>query len=75
MTRDDTSNATRDGPQIELTHLSYSSLTSYLKCGKAYELSRILKLPERPMWSSIGGRAVHEATEDRDRKRFKETGT
>lgn len=74
MTRDGTSDAARDGPEIPLTHLSYSSLTAYLKCGKAYELSRILKLPERPMWSSIGGRAVHEATEVHDHKRYAETG-
>lgn len=64
----------RDGPDLPLAHLSYSGLTSYLKCGKAYQLSKILGLPEQPFWASIGGRAVHEATEILDRKHYAETG-
>lgn len=74
MTEPDSTDAARDGPPVPLTHLSYSSLTNWLKCGKAYQLSKILGLTEQASWWSIGGRAVHEATEVIDRKRYKETG-
>lgn len=55
-------------------HLSYSALTDFLKCGKYYQLSRILQLPERPAWWNIGGRAVHSATEAHDRRVHAATG-
>lgn len=55
-------------------HLSYSALTDYLKCGKQYQLSRILGLPERPAWWNIGGHAVHAATEAWDRRIYAATG-
>lgn len=74
MTDCGSTDTARDGPPVPLTHLSYSSLTNYLKCGKAYQLSKILGLPEQAAWWSIGGRAVHEATEIIDRNRYKETG-
>lgn len=74
MTVAETTDSARDGPEIPLTHMSYSSLTSYLKCGKAYQLNRILGIQEQPAWWSIGGRAVHEATEELDRIRYKQSG-
>lgn len=46
---------------------SFSRLNSYLRCGKAYELSRITRYPEAPAWYLIGGSAVHKATEMIDR--------
>jgi hypothetical protein len=55
-------------------HLSYSALTDYTKCGKLYQLNRVLKLPERPAWWSLGGRAVHAATEAHDRRLFATIG-
>lgn len=45
------------------THISYSSLTTYLDCGWKYYLSRIVKVKEEPAWYLVGGSAVHEATE------------
>lgn len=55
-------------------HLSYSSLADWLKCGKLYQLSRLLQFPERPAWWNIGGRAVHSATEAHDRYIHATTG-
>lgn len=55
-------------------HLSYSSLSEWLKCGKLYQLSRVLGLPERPAWWNLGGRAVHSATEAHDRAVYTATG-
>lgn len=48
-------------------HVSYSQYTDWLKCGKAYELKRVLGLAESPAWWSIGGKGVHSATESYDR--------
>ena len=44
-------------------HASHSSISSYLYCGKAYELAKIRKFPEPPAWYLLGGSAVHTATE------------
>lgn len=44
-------------------HFSHSALADYIRCGKAYELKRLKKLPEPPAWWFIGGRAVHNATQ------------
>lgn len=49
------------------THLSYSQLSDWLRCGKRYQLARILGLPETPAWWNVGGHAVHSATEAYDR--------
>lgn len=63
---DDTTTTTPD-------HSSYSSLTTLTHCGKAYQLSRVLKLPEAPGLARIGGSAVHAATEWLDRQAFAAT--
>lgn len=54
---------------------SYSAFTSWLSCGKAWQLSRVAKVAEQPAWWFAGGKAVHSATEVYDHKRFEETGT
>lgn len=48
-------------------HLSFSALTSYIRCGKAYELRKLAGVPEHPSWWSIGGSCVHQVTEEYDR--------
>lgn len=57
-------------------HFSYSSLSSYLKCGQQYYLEKIAKVPEIPSWWFVGGTAVHTLTEiyDLDREKFRESG-
>jgi len=47
-------------------HVSYSQYAEWLKCGKSYELKRIIGLSETPAWWSIGGKGVHSATEKYD---------
>jgi putative RecB family exonuclease len=37
-----------------------------MRCGKAFELERIKKVPEIPAWWFVGGRAVHAVTEEYD---------
>lgn len=53
---------------------SYSSFTSWLSCGKSWQLARVVKVPETPAWYLVGGSAVHSATEAEDRQRFAEVG-
>lgn len=53
---------------------SFSALTSWLRCGKAYQLSRIQKVPRAPAWWFIGGNAVHRATERYDRALYRQEG-
>ena len=47
-------------------HVSHSQYAEWLKCGKSYELKRIIGLAEAPAWWSIGGKGVHSATEKYD---------
>jgi hypothetical protein len=55
-------------------HLSYSGLVDYLKCGKFYQLSRVLGLEQTPAWWNVGGHAVHQATEAWDRQVYAISG-
>lgn len=56
-------------PEIQIpAHVSYSQFVEWSKCGKAYELKKLLGLAEQPAWWSIGGHGVHAATETFDRK-------
>lgn len=50
-----------------MKHLSYSSLTTWERCPKQYELSRIKEAWPVPAWYFLAGTAVHKATEDYDR--------
>ncbi|MGK5530891.1 PD-(D/E)XK nuclease family protein [Streptomyces sp. URMC 129] len=54
------------GPPYEVTHLSYSSQSTWLKCGKSYELGRIQGVKGPPAWWNIGGNAVHATLETWD---------
>lgn len=53
---------------------SYTSFSSWLSCGKAWQLSRVMEVPERPSWWLAGGKAVHTATEVYDRRMYEATG-
>jgi len=57
-------------------HFSYSSLSSYMQCGRRYFLEKIARVPEIPSWWFVGGRAVHTVTEiyDLEPKKFQESG-
>lgn len=55
-------------------HVSYSSLSDWLKCGKYWQLKRQLKLPERPAMWNVGGHAVHAAIEQYEREMAREGG-
>jgi hypothetical protein len=55
-------------------HVSYSALSDWLRCGKYFQLKRLLGLPERPAWWNIGGHAVHAATEAYDRMVYESIG-
>ena len=54
--------------------VSYSAFTSWLKCGKAYQLERIFGVPGLPAWYFVGGSTVHKVTEDFDYALFKAEG-
>lgn len=47
----------------EPAHLSHSTVSSLRMCGKKFELTKILRLEERPGLAALGGNAVHYATE------------
>lgn len=49
--------------KIEVGHASYSSVDSWLQCGEKYRLTKIEGIKEDPAWWSVGGSAVHRATE------------
>jgi hypothetical protein len=44
-------------------HRSFSSFTSWMKCGKAWQLERELKVPSEPAWWFVGGSSFHLAVE------------
>jgi len=47
----------------KIAHRSFSAFTSWLRCGKAYELERIVNAPSEPAWWFVGGSAFHSAAE------------
>lgn len=47
-------------------HASFSSLTSYARCPKSWQLERVSRVPQQGGWAGIGGSAVHTATERHD---------
>jgi hypothetical protein len=49
--------------EIVIQHKSFSSFTSWLRCGKSWELARKYKAPEDPAWYFVGGSAFHLAAE------------
>lgn len=48
-------------PQVG--HRSFSSFTSWVRCGKSWQLEREIKAPQSPAWYFVGGSAFHEAVE------------
>jgi hypothetical protein len=48
---------------ITIQHRSFSSFTSWLRCGKSWQLERQLKAPSEPAWWFVGGSAFHAAAE------------
>jgi hypothetical protein len=44
-------------------HLSYSQVSTILRCGEQYRLERGLGIRSRPMWAGVGGSAVHKVSE------------
>ena len=48
---------------IQIAHRSFSSLTSWIRCGKAWQLERELQAPSEPAWWFVGGSAFHAAAE------------
>ena len=44
-------------------YMSYSRMNSILTCGEQFRLERVLKLPSRESWASVGGNAFHTAVE------------
>ena len=48
-------------PQVG--HRSFSSFTSWVRCGKSWQLEREVQAPQLPAWYFVGGSAFHEAVE------------
>jgi putative RecB family exonuclease len=46
-----------------VAHRSFSALTSWIRCGKSYELERVHQAPSEPAWWFVGGSAFHTAAE------------
>jgi hypothetical protein len=46
-----------------IAHRSFSSFTSWLRCGKAWQLERAFQAPAEPAWWFVGGSAFHAAAE------------
>jgi hypothetical protein len=49
--------------EIKVQHRSFSSFTSWLRCGKAWQLERGMQAPSDPAWWFVGGSAFHAAAE------------
>jgi hypothetical protein len=49
--------------ETTVQHRSFSAFTSWLRCGKAFQLERILQAPSEPAWWFAGGSAFHLAVE------------
>lgn len=48
---------------VVVGHRSFSSMTSWIKCGKAWQLERDFKIPSQPAWWFVGGTSFHLAVE------------
>jgi len=46
-----------------VNHRSFSSFTSWLRCGKAWQLERGLQVQSAPAWWFVGGSSFHTAVE------------
>lgn len=65
-----------EGPDVSVSieagpaYVSFSAFTSWLRCGKAYQLGRLFSVEEDPAWYFVGGSAVHSVTEQYDLARW-----
>lgn len=59
-------------PVRPITHLSYSTLTSWFECPKKVQLAKIRRAPTRTAWWFAGGSAVHAASDAYDRWSLKD---
>lgn len=53
-------------------YMSPSSINTLLTCGEQFRLSKVVRVPQRPMWAGIGGGVVHKLTEELDRAWYAE---
>lgn len=44
-------------------HVSFSQIDNWSKCGEAFRLEKVERVPSKPAWWFPGGSAVHTATE------------
>lgn len=51
-------------------HFSHSQISAWIRCGKAYQLSRLIGVPERPAVYLVAGNAMHEVIEQMNRESF-----
>jgi len=59
--------------ETTVNHRSFSSFTSWLRCGKAWQLERGLQAPSEPAWWFVGGSAFHAAAEKFLLQQFEKT--
>ena len=52
------------------SHVSYSAITTYLKCGYMYFLSRLKGIEEESSVWLVGGSSFHRATEEWDKAQY-----
>lgn len=63
-----------EGSDLSERAVSYSSFTSWLRCGKAFQLERIMGIEGLPAWYFVGGSVVHKVTELYDAALFEAEG-
>jgi hypothetical protein len=52
-------------------HFSHSQISAWLRCAKAYQLSRLVGVPERPAVYLVAGNAMHDVIEQINREFFR----
>lgn len=50
--------------------VSHSRLADYARCPKAYELKRVVQVPQRPTIAQLGGKAFHSWADDHEQARI-----
>lgn len=54
----------------ESSNWSWSRYEAYLRCGKSYELRRVVRAPQIPSWYAVAGITLHSVTESIDRLEY-----
>lgn len=52
-------------------HFSHSQISAWLRCAKAYQLSRLVGVPERPAVYLVAGNAMHDVIEQINQEFFR----